>query len=252
MKRFVLFALVAVLALSVLAGCAPKPVPAPPAPVKVYVDGTYTAVGDANARGYVAAEVTIADDKIIEVKLVEYAGMAIAKPADYAWPEFHQAMEQLPGKFVAANNWDVEIISKATSTSNGSKLAVKRAMEKAMVTPPSAAKYFDGTFMAKSEADARGGFTVVLVTLEADKIKEVVIKSTTVAKETNAEGVEVSKSVFKDENYAWPEYHQALVELPKRFVAANSAEVDVYTKATGTSNQAKAAVTLALESAKRK
>ena len=242
MKRFVLFVLVAVLALSVLAACTPKTPPAPPAPPKVYTDGTYLASSDAGARGFVTAEITIADDKITAVNLVEYAGFAIPKAEDYAWAEYHEAMQKLPGMFIAANGPNVDNISKATGTVDKSKQAVQRAMEKAMVTKPSAAKYFDGTFMAKSEPDARGGFGVVLVTLEADKITDVVIKAT-----RKVEGADV----FKDAEYAWPEYHEALVELPKRFIAANSPDIDVYTKATGTSNQAKEAVANALALATR-
>jgi uncharacterized protein with FMN-binding domain len=253
MKRFVLLSLVVVLAVSVLIGCTPKEPPAPPPPPKVYVEGTFAAVSDANARGYVSAEITIKDDKITEVKLAEYAGLGLEKPADYAWPQYHQAMAELPGKFVAANGTKVDTISGATSTTTKAKQAVERAMEKAMVIPPSTAAYHAGTFMGVSDADARGGWTVVLVTIDGQmKISEVVINSTRKVTEKNAEGVEITKTVFKDETYAWPQYHEALKVLPERMIAANKTEVDIVTGATGTSNQAKQAAARALELAKRR
>ena len=241
MKRFFIFALIAVLALTVLAGCKPA----------VYKDGTYIAVSNATDKGYMKAEVTIAKDKITAVKLFGYNDLAVEKPEAYPWPEYHTALTELPKRMIAKNSWDVEIVSKATGTSNQSKEAVKRAMEKALVKPASTAKNFDGTFMAKSEPDARGAWTIVWVTVAADKITDVKIHGTRNVTETNAAGESVTKTVRKDETYSWAEYHTALVELPKRFVAANGPNVDAVTAATSTSTQAKEAVTRALESAKR-
>ncbi len=55
----------------------------------------------------------------------------------------------------------------------------------------------------------------------------------------------------KPADYAFAPYHEAIVELPKRFVAKNSAQVDAFTGATGTSTLSMLAVQRALDSAKR-
>jgi len=247
-KRFVLIALVAVLALSVLAGCsAAKP---------MYKDGTYIAYSDATDKGDYSAEVTIKGDKITAVKLQGYDSLGKAKTAEYSWPEYHQAIKDLPARFVEKNTWDVDAVAKATSTSNGSKQAVLRAMQKALVTPTTSAKYFDGTYMATSAPDARGGWTIVWVTIGGDAIKGVTIHSTEAAKDAEGKAIE-GKFQRKDPAVygvaaGYTGYAEAKVELPKRFVAKNSADIDVYTTATGTSNQAKEAVAKALANASRK
>lgn len=264
MKRILIIALVAVMSLSVLAGCsAAKP---------VYKDGTYTAYSDANDKGDYSAVVTIKGDKITEVKLQGYNGLGVAKDANYKWAEYHQAIKDLPARFVEKNTWDIDAVAKATSTSNGAKQAVLRAMQKALVTPTTSAKYFDGTYMAKSEPDARGGWTVVWVTIGGDKITKVDFHGTAAAKEMDAEGNVVKdaegkdvikkdaagNTVYERKNPAvygvaagYTAYAESKVELPKRFVAKNGADIDVYTKATGTSNQAKEAVAKALANAAR-
>ena len=248
MKRVLIIALVAVMSLSVLAGCsAAKP---------VYKDGTYTAYSDATDKGDYSAVVTIKGDKITAVTVQGYDSLGLAKTAAYSWPEYHQAIKDLPTRFVEKNTWDVDAVAKATSTSNGAKQAVLRAMQKALVTPTTGAKYFDGTYMAKSEPDARGGWTVVWVTIGGDKITKIDLHGTEAAKD--AEG-KVIEGKFQRKDVAvygvaagYTAYAEAKVELPKRFVAKNGADIDVYTMATGTSNQAKEAVAKALANAARK
>ncbi|KAF0193621.1 MAG: FMN-binding domain-containing protein [Bacillota bacterium] len=263
MKRILIIALVAVMSLSLLAGCsAAKP---------VYKDGTYTAYSDANDKGDYSAVVTIKGDKITDVKVQGYTGLGQAKEASYVWAEYHQAVTDLPKRFVEKNTWDVDAVAKATATSNGAKQAVLRAMQKALVTPTTSAKYFDGTYMAMSETTDKG-WTVVWVTISGDKITKVDLHATTPAKEKDAEGNvlkgEDGKDVIK-KNAAgnvvferkdpavyglaagYTAYAEAKVELPKRFVAKNGADIDVYTLATGTSNQAKEAVAKALANAAR-
>lgn len=257
MKKLLAIAVVAVLSLSLLAGCSAKP---------VYKDGTYITYSDATDRGYMKAEVTIAKDKITGVKLCGFDSLGIEKPATYTWADFHTATTELPKRFVEKNSWDVDIVAKATSSSNQSKQAVMRALQKALVTPTTAAKNFDGVYMAISEKSDKG-WTIAWVTIGNDKITGVNIHSTTPAKEKDAEGKIVKDAEGKDvirkdaagnvvferkaAEYPWPQYHEARVELPKRFIAKNGADVEVFTGATGTSNQAKQAVAEALKMAKR-
>lgn len=258
MKRLLVIALVAVLAVSVLTGCK----------TAVYKDGTYTAVSDATDKGYMKADVTIKGDKITAVKLYGYNNLGVEKPTSYPYPEYHKVLSDLPGAFVQKNSAKVDIIAKATGSSNQSMQAVERALGKALAKPASSAKYFDGTFMAVSAPDSRGSWTMVWVTLANDKITDVVIHSTTSAKEKDAEG-----NVIKDDNgrdvikkdaagntiferkgadYAYAAYHESLPALKAAFIAKNGVEIDVFSGATGTTNQAKEAVTNALSSALRK
>lgn len=257
MKRTIAIALLVLFAASLLAGCKPA----------VYKDGTYTAVSDATDKGYMKAEVTIAKDKITAVKLYGYNALAQEKPASYPHAEYHKVLSDLPAAMVKNNKAKVDIIAKATGSSNQSIQAVERALEKALVKPTSTAKYFDGTFMAMSDVTDKG-WTIVWVTIANDKITEVNLHATTPAKEKDAEGNVVKNEEGKDvikkdaagnvvferkgEGYPYAAYHEARVELPVRFVAKNGADIEVYTGATSTSNQAKAAVTRALTSALRK
>lgn len=252
MKKILTFALLLAFVTSALIGCTPKAPTAPPAPTYTHKDGTFFASSNATARGYMTAEVTIEKDKITAVALVGYGNLATEKDETYGvaagYTGFQEMKEALPKAFVEKNTWDVDIFSGATSSSNQSKQAVQRAMEKALVTPTSTAKYFDGTFMAMSDVGGRANdWTVVLVTIENDKIVDVVINDT--ANVTSEAGV-VSKA-FKSADYGWDEYHEAVKELPKRFIAANKAEVDAVTGATGTSNNAMQAVERALALASR-
>ncbi|MDP3486566.1 MAG: FMN-binding protein, partial [Bacillota bacterium] len=128
--------------------------------------------------------------------------------------------------------------------------------QKALVTPTTSAKYFDGTYMAMSAPDARGGWTVVWVTIGGDKITKVDFHSTEASKDADG-AVIPGKFQRKDPAVygiaaGFTAYAEAKVELPKRFVAKNGADIDVYTMATGTSNQAKEAVAKALANAARK
>ena len=259
MKRIIIIALVSILTISLLVGCK----------TAVYKDGTYTAYSDAGDKGDYSAEVTIKGDKITAVKVQGYDSLGRAKTEAYSYPQYHEAVIELPKRFIAKNSSEVDTFTGATSTSTGAKQAVKRTMEMALVKPASSAKYFDGTFMAKSEPDARGAWTVVWVTIGGDKITNVDLHGTAAAKEKDAEGNVVKDAEGKDvikKNaagdvvyerkdpavYSYTAYVEAKVELPKRFVAKNGADIDVYTMATGTSNQAKEAVAKALANAARK
>lgn len=257
MKRILAIALVALFTVSLLAGCKPA----------VYKDGTYTAVSDATDKGYMKAEVTIAKDKITALKLYGYGSLALEKPASYPHAEYHKVLSDLPAAMIKNNKAKVDIIAKATGSSNQSIQAVERALEKALVKPSSTAKYFDGTFMAMSDVGDKG-WTIVWVTVANDKITAVNLHSTTPAKEKDAEGNVVKDAEGKDvikkdaagnvvferkgEAYPYAQYHEARVELPVRFIAKNSADIEIYTGATGTSNGAKAAVARALTIALRK
>jgi uncharacterized protein with FMN-binding domain len=97
--------------------------------------------------------------------------------------------------------------------------------------------YKDGTYTATSNANERGYVKAEVV------IKGGVIDAVTLW-EFNDKGLE------KDADYTYENFHAAIAELPGRFVEANSAEVDVVTGASSTSNKAMDAVDKALQRSK--
>ncbi|NLW17076.1 MAG: FMN-binding protein [Firmicutes bacterium] len=242
MKKLLSLSMVLALSVALLVGCNQQPA----TPSTTYKDGTYVAVSDANDKGYMRAEVTVKDDKIESVSLVGLDSLGLEKTEDYPYAEYHSAIVDLAEEMVNKNTWDVDSITGATGTSEQSKQAVKRAMEKALVEPASSNQYFDGTFMAISEQNDKG-WTIAWVTIENDKITDVKLVSTT-AKQ-NDDGS--TSFVRKDDSYPYPEYFEAIETLPEQFVANNGTDIEGVTGATGTTEQAKDAVEQALAQAAR-
>lgn len=250
-------AAVALVTVAALAGCAPQ---------AIHNDGTFVAVSDATDRGFIRADVTIARDKITAVKLTAFDSLGLEKASNYGHAPFHTFLAEMPKRFVEKNSWDVDVVSQATGSSNQAKQAVLRATQMARKTRTTTATMWDGTFMAISDRTERG-WGIAWVTVGNGKITRVVLHETRPAQERDAAGAVVmgpdGKPVIRKDaagnviferkpaDYAWPAYHEAIVELPKRFVAKNSAQVDVFTGATGTSDKAMQAVQRALDSAKR-
>ncbi|KAB3540993.1 FMN-binding protein [Alkaliphilus pronyensis] len=97
--------------------------------------------------------------------------------------------------------------------------------------------YSDGTYSAVSDASDKG-YSAVTVTIANDEITEIELF------EYNGFGDE------KTEAYPYEEYHQAKEEMPARFIEANGTDVEVFTGATGSSNNWIQALERALENAK--
>ncbi|MFW5855890.1 MAG: FMN-binding protein [Bacillota bacterium] len=192
---------------------------------------TYVGYSEADSHGYMEAEVTLDNSDIVDVSLVEYNDKGAPKDEDYDWDEFHEAMEELPERFVEENSADIDTYSGATGTSEKAMDAVKQALAKA-----DGEETFDGTYMGISE-EGDFGQGVVLVTVEDENITEVELK------EVDDEGE------FKDEDYSYGDWYDASQELTESFVEENSAEVDVYSGATYSSEQWMEAVEKALEKA---
>lgn len=208
---------------------------------RVYNDGTFKGISDADRHGYAVAEVTIKGDKITDVKLTEITEMGVVKDyATYPYKQAQAANQEMAKRFVAKNSPDVDIYTGATNSSNKYKQAVSRALERAKVKPTVTGTYFDGTFLGVSKADDHG-FGVAWVTLSGGKIVKVELDEVT------------EKNQFKDwANYPYDKAKQAKVEMAKRFVEKNSADVDVFTGATSSSKKWKEAVANALNLAKFK
>ncbi|MBQ8082364.1 MAG: FAD-binding protein, partial [Clostridia bacterium] len=108
MKKLLSVLLVAVMVISTLS-IAVAELPA---------DGVYTGSG-AGLNGAVKVEVTVADGKLTDVKVVEHSETpGISDPA----------IAQLPQAIVDAQSADVDVVAGATFTSNGIKEAVKAAL----------------------------------------------------------------------------------------------------------------------------
>jgi uncharacterized protein with FMN-binding domain len=227
--------LAAVMLLAALTGCRPS----------TYVDGTYQAVSQADPKGYAWARVTIQGDKITGVEIKEITEKMIEKDLQtYPWEKTREAYTTLSAQFVSKNTWDVDTVAQATSSSRKYKEAVKLALEKAKRKAAVTTTYFNGTFLGKSEADGRGAYAVVWVTVENDKIKDVRLEEV------------IADGSFKD--WATYSYEQAVPgreEMTARLIAATPAtvaNVDVVAEVTSSSNKWKAAVLNALASAKVK
>ncbi|MBE0480017.1 MAG: FMN-binding protein [Dehalococcoidia bacterium] len=246
MKNKLLFPLVLLLIIGLVAvacaSAAPEepnptnsPTPTQPPEELGYRDGTYAAYSDGDKSGCVKAVVTIANGRIADVQLTEVQGTGFEKDEGYVYETWHEAIGVLPARFVEANSHIIEGYSGATGTSTKAMAAVERALKRAEgVTGP-----FNGTFFGFSDIDARNARNLAWVTVEEGKIVQVVLE----------EYSNVYEKVFKGEDYELPQWHEARAELPGRFIAANSAEVDAYTGATSSSGKWMQAVERALEKA---
>lgn len=238
-KRTIIAAiLVLTMAITLAAACKPK----------TYTDGTYQAVSSADDTGYAWAKVVIEGDKIKSVELKEFTGAGLEKDfATYPWPQSKTANEQMPAKFVAKNDWNVDVVAEATGSSNKYKEAVKFALEKGKREATTKTTYFNGTFMAKSDGDDNG-WGVAWVTIANDQITAVVVDDIVVAEDGSAAAKDWA-------TYAYPAAGEARNTMQERFVAAGpagAANVDVVATVTGSSTKWVQAVTRALAAAKVK
>jgi len=203
------------------------------------VDGTYVAVSDVSANGYSSARVTVENNMIVQVDLAEYDQNSVEK--DFALYEYEpsvNANRELPWAFVAAQSPQVDMVTGATYSSRQYIQAVERALEKASLVKRGG-KYFDGVFQAKSKTDEYG-YAIAKVSLKNDKMTSVELKY------IDADG--------KERNFDTYEYEpsvRAYRELPEKFVATNTYEVDEVAGATSSSIKFKEAVKNALEIARR-
>lgn len=204
------------------------------------IDGTYSAVSDADNHGYSGAAVTIENDMITQVILKEYSRLSVEKDfASYEYEPSVNANRELPWAFVAAQSSDVDAVAGATHSSRHYIQAVQRALVKAAWNEKGN-EFFDGVFQARSEIDEHG-YCIAIVTMKDDKITDVVLK--------DIDGKGTEKNF---EQYDYAPSQKAYKELPARFIRANSDEIDIVSGATHSSIKYREAVKKAVESAKRR
>jgi len=260
-KKIVLAVVFVLLAAMLAAGCAapaaPEPEPAPPdenGEEGLYRDGTFEAVSQGNERGYVQVSLTLENDEIVAADIIEFDGVGVEKVyEDYGqrFPLLEEAHQTLENNMIEEDTWDVDVVSGATSTSEKTREAARFALERASVEAIDM-EYFDGTFMAISDATERG-WGIAWVTLENDEIIGIKLEGTTPAQEDGEDVFDaVGRQVFalKGEEYPWEPYHEAKEVIAEDIVASQSPDVDTYTEATGASNQWMQAVERALEAAR--
>lgn len=182
MKKILSLALVVVLVVALAAGCAPKsePAAAPPANEPTtgevaYKDGTYTAKGEADERGW-TPEVTVVvkDGKISEAKYDEARAMNKSEDAEYI-KSFKDAKnvdivsvyKQLGESLVAAQ--DAEKVA-AVSGATGSSTNFKTLAAEAIAQAKDGDKLKDGSYKATGKTDERGWTPYVTITVAEGKI----------------------------------------------------------------------------------
>jgi len=161
--------------------------------------GADAATLTATAKGFggdVTVTVKTSGDKIVDVK---------AEGANETQGIGSNAIDQLPGKIVEANSADVEVVSGATITSN----AIIEAVKSALASNPAGGETLTGT------AKGFGGDVTVQVVMSGGKIVDV-----------KAEGANETQGIGSN----------AIDQLPGKIVEANSADVEVVSGATVTSN----------------
>ncbi|AZO93887.1 FMN-binding protein [Halocella sp. SP3-1] len=223
----------------VSAGCERQEEVAPEPVKNEFVDGTYTGFSDATDNGYAWARVTIEDDKITDVKLMEITSKGNEKDYEtYSYEASVEAQQEMPDRFVEANSAKVDNYTGATHSSEKYKEAVSRALDYARGEEEDG-KYYDGKFQGESER-TEYGYAVALVTIVDDKMNNVELQ------ELDGEGE------WKDfDNYDYEPAVEANEEMAERFVEENSVAVDLYTEATQSSIRYKEAVENALRHARR-
>ena len=257
-RTFVLTCTVCILMILLIAGCAPpEPEPAPqPQPEEEPVEGVseVEAVSQADERGYAHVTLTMENDTISDVMIVEFDGVGMEKIyEDYhqRWPYLEDAHNELAQSMVEENTWDVDMVSGATGTSEKVREAASFALQKARGEAPET-EHFDGTFMGLSDATEKG-WGIAWVTLENDEIVDLRLEGTTPAQEDGEEVTDnVGRQVFviKGEDYPWEPYHEAKEVIAEDIVETQSTEVDTYTEATGSSQQWMEATERAMEAAR--
>lgn len=205
-----------------------------------YLDGTYEAWSDASDKSIQSSKVFIEDGKIVAVILREFTDLHVEKDwSTYPWPQAGEAARTLGAQFVANQAAEADIVTGATGSSTGWIQATERALLKASDTEP-VNKYFDGTFLGRSEVSSYGQYyKVVWVTLKDDKIVDYKVQRVLPDHTIQDPSAEV---------YGWP-LEMARDAYKEAAMTSEPGYVDVITSATGLTHQSNHAVRDALDKA---
>lgn len=221
---------------------------------KIYRDGSFQAVSQADRYGYAWVSVSLKDGKIIGVAIKEFDGLGVEKLYNVyglRFPLLEEMHKEMARRFVEKNTWEVDVFTGATSSSKKVMEAVKFALERAK-SDSATTKYFSGTFMGRSDP-TNFGWGLAWVTIENDRIVNVILDEVTPQlKDGRPVYDEANRQIFvlKSSDYPYSPYHEAKQEIAKRIVEKQTYKVDTYTGATVSSSQWAKAVERALESAR--
>lgn len=178
MKKLLTLSLVAILVLALAVGCTPKSEPATTTDTGLK-DGTYTAAGETDSRGYTPEiSISVADGKITEVKYDESYGMK--KSQDTAYHENFKSKKDVDLPMAYASIQEsliatqdpsmVDAYTGATHSSDNFKALATEALKDAK----DGDKYKDGNYSAKGAEDERGWTPMASITVEEGKITKAV------------------------------------------------------------------------------
>lgn len=243
MRKIIVLIICSLLGLYIFSGCQtsqPEPPEVKPEiAANDYTNGTYTGFSNTGENGYAWAKVTIKNDDITDVKLMEITAQGNEKDYEtYDYQPSVQAYQEMPSRFEEADSADVDVYSKATDSSKKYKEAVARALAYARGSE-TGSNFYEGKFQGESER-TEYGYAVAIVTIKEDKMNDVKLK------ETDGEGEWKDFSTYKYEPAV-----QANEEMAERFVEENSIEVDLYSEATQSSIRYVEAVENALKHARK-
>ncbi|MBQ4897791.1 FMN-binding protein [Paenibacillus sp. Marseille-P2973] len=120
-----------------------------------YQDGVYVTYGDAYSKGTEGAKVTIKDGKVADVELLRTSPKLIDRDVRINYSGLWQAYEPMETSFRGKTREqaaEVDVVSGATRSSNGWKLAVDRAFARAQAEKPAGEVYFAGEHMGVDPA----------------------------------------------------------------------------------------------------
>lgn len=150
MKKFLAFLLVITMVVG-LVGCNKTEKPSSSETTTAIKDGVYEGIGNGKG-GEIKVEVTIADDTITAIKVLEHKET----------PGFDTAMETLTESIISKNSLEVDGVSGCTFTSNGFIEAVKAALTAAGATPDMLKK-IDAASSEKTKEEVTENHDVVVI-----------------------------------------------------------------------------------------
>ena len=200
----------------------------------IYKPGTYKASAQGKKSkahsGLVEVEVTVSDSKIEDIKIVTYEQSLDHKKYG---PLANEAKDKIPASIIDKQSVDVDVVAKATMSSNAIQLAVSKALEQASLK-----KYKPGTYKASAQgkkSKAHSGLVEVEVTVSDSKIEDIKI---------------VTYEQSLDHKKYGPLANEAKDKIPASIIDKQSVDVDVVAKATMSSVAIQLAVSKALEQAR--
>ncbi|MEF2965016.1 FMN-binding protein [Paenibacillus sp. M1] len=129
-------------------------------PQNPYQDGVYVAYGNAYSKGTEGAKVTIKDGKIADVELMRTSPKLIDRDVRNNFNGLWQAYEPMKNSLLGRTREEAaeaDVVSGATRSGEGWKLAVDRAFERALTEKPAGEVYFAGEHMG---VDPEGKYMV--------------------------------------------------------------------------------------------